>query len=119
MLKKCLGLLFLSIISISAFAEDDFTFNAEVQYHAACPSKDYAKCARENKEIFIKDMDENSTISDVKKAVFKHEKEAKKFSPPNQVITCESLFPEDSEYADICWNDDLEGALFTLHLKEG
>ena len=122
MLKKSLCLLFLSaIISLPAIASDDeFTYDATVQYHADCPDKNYEKCARENnKEIIIKGMHEDSTILDVKNDVFKQEKGDKRFAPSKQVVTCaESLWPDDNDYADICWNDDLEGALFELHLRK-
>ncbi len=65
-------------------------------------------------------MAELSSIRDVKKAVIEHEKEAKKFSPANQIITCaESFRPEDCEYAEKGWNDALRGSLFYLHLREG
>lgn len=108
-----------TIISLSACAED-FTFNTKVRYHAACASKDYAKCARENnKEIVIKHMHEDSKIIDVKNEIFKHEKGNKKFSPANQVITCaEKLWPDDNAWADICWNDYSDGVLVDLHLRK-
>ncbi len=49
MLKRILGVLLLSLISISAFADDGFTFDAKIQYQAACPIKDDVKCVHENK----------------------------------------------------------------------
>ncbi len=118
MLKKFLCLLFFSTISLSVFA-DDSTFDAKVRYHADCPSKDYAKCARENnKEIIIKNMHGDSKIIDLKKDIFKHEKDNEKFLPAKQVITCENLWPDDNDYADRCWNDYLEGVLVDLYLRK-
>ncbi|WP_126323434.1 hypothetical protein [Candidatus Rickettsiella viridis] len=118
MLKKTLCLFSLSMfISLPAFAKDYPPFDATVKYYAPCPNKDYEKCAKENKKIIIKAMPGNSKILDLKQAIFKSEKNNKKFSPDEQMITCNDYWPNDTQFADVCWNDKLKGVSVDLNLK--
>lgn len=116
--KKTLYLLFLSMfINLPAFAENYPPFDATVKYYAACPSKNYEKCAKENRKIVIKAMPGNSKILDLKKAVFESEKNNQKFLPDKQEITCDNLWSGDTQFVKVCQNDKLKGVSVDLHLR--
>lgn len=116
-MKKFIGLAFTCLsFFITSVSMAETPYKVVVHYFADCPSKDYAKCAKENKEFILKNVDEDSFISDLKNLIFKMSKD-KKFLPCNQVITCGKRWPNDSDYADICWDKKSNGVLVDLHLR--
>lgn len=118
MLKKFIYLTFLScFITNASIAADNPNYDATVRYHAPCPSKNYEKCAKENKIIQLKNVDGDSLVSDLKSLIFTEMEKNKKFRPDNQMISCGNRWPEDNEYADICWNNRLEKVSVDLNLK--